>query len=439
MSEKITFKELVELIAEQSEQSQNATNSFIGELVQIIELGLKKSGSVSLSGFGKFELRWMNERDGVNPQTREEITIPGQNKIVFKPYKNLREELNRPYAKLKTKILAHTPVKKENEEHVVDDVQIKVTEKPKDERGTGKLIIPVPKLTFPPKQEKKEEDKGVVKDKEREKEKEKEKDEQKIDDGEHLLIERPVPVKEPKESPDDEDLLYEDLFKEKRPESSAIPIKKEEKKRSPLKKKEPKSLGIIWSYAAVAVILVIAIFIIFLMMQRTDVPVEVATTQNEQMVTPETPAVPDPGPETEEVVTEEPAAVPQPDDTFPFALQPHAVRAGESHWTIAGTQMGDPFLWPVIYELNREQYNNPDFIRAQDNLTIPSDADPDQLSEPQLEQVALGYLSVYRWTAENSPENAKYFLWAVGVYSIDILYSVENEVDTNDWEFALRR
>ncbi|GEM_PF-583536 len=432
MSEKITFKELVELIAKQSEQSQNATNSFIGELVQIIESGLKKSGSVSISGFGKFELRWMNEREGVNPQTGEEITIPGQNKIVFKPYKDLREQVNRPYAKLKTKVLDDTPVKKQKKETLPDDVQIKVTEKPKDERGTGKLIIPVPKLKFSPKKEPPKEDRDVAKDIE----------DPKVDDGEDMLIERPVPVPvpvaEPKESREEADLLPEDIFKEKRHEIPAEPIKKDEKKRAPLKKKAQKSSGMNWTYTAAAVIVAIAILIIFLMMQRTEGPAEVATTQNEEVVTPEPPAVPDPEPEQE--VTVEPEAVPQPDgDPFPFELQPHSVLAGESHWTIADTQMGDPFLWPVIYELNKEQYNNPDFIRAQENLTIPSDADPDQLTDLQLEQVALGYLSVYRWTAENRPENAKYFLWAVGVYSMDILYSVENEVDANDWEFALRR
>lgn len=109
MSEKITFSELVELIAEQSKQSQASTNSFIGELVNIIESGLRKSGSVSISGFGKFELRWMNERPGVNPQTGEEITIPGQNKVVFKPYKALREDVNRPYSKMEAQVLDESP------------------------------------------------------------------------------------------------------------------------------------------------------------------------------------------------------------------------------------------------------------------------------------------------------------------------------------------
>jgi nucleoid DNA-binding protein len=108
MSEKITFKELVEIIADQSKQSQSSTNSFIHELVGIIESGLKRNGSVSISGFGKFELRWMNERGGINPQTGEEITIPGQNKVVFKPYKALREEVNKPYAGLKSKIIGDT-------------------------------------------------------------------------------------------------------------------------------------------------------------------------------------------------------------------------------------------------------------------------------------------------------------------------------------------
>lgn len=105
MSEKITFRELVELIAEQSRQSRNSANNFIGELTRIIESGLEHSGSVSISGFGKFELRWMSERPGVNPRTGEEITIPGQNRVVFKPYKALREEVNRPYARLKPQVM----------------------------------------------------------------------------------------------------------------------------------------------------------------------------------------------------------------------------------------------------------------------------------------------------------------------------------------------
>ncbi len=100
MSDKITFKQLVELIARQSKQSESSANSFIHELVQIIESGLKQSGSVSISGFGKFELRWMKERSGVNPQTGDEITIPGQNKVVFKPYQALRETTNKPFASL---------------------------------------------------------------------------------------------------------------------------------------------------------------------------------------------------------------------------------------------------------------------------------------------------------------------------------------------------
>ncbi|MEX2435317.1 MAG: HU family DNA-binding protein, partial [Balneolaceae bacterium] len=109
MSEKITFRELVEQIAKQSEQSQEFTNSFIHELAGIIESGLSENGSVSISGFGKFEIRWMSERQGRNPQTGEELTIPGQNKVVFKPYKALREDVNRPYSKMQPQILDETP------------------------------------------------------------------------------------------------------------------------------------------------------------------------------------------------------------------------------------------------------------------------------------------------------------------------------------------
>lgn len=109
MTEKTSFSDLIGKISVRVERSEDFTMDFIRELVGIIEAGLRSNGSVSISGFGKFELRWMDEHKGTHPQTGDEITIPAQNKVVFKPYKSLSEYVNRPYARMKPQFLEDTP------------------------------------------------------------------------------------------------------------------------------------------------------------------------------------------------------------------------------------------------------------------------------------------------------------------------------------------
>ena len=47
----------------------------------------------ALSGFGTFEIRERAERQGINPRTREPITIAASKSIVFKPGKALKDTL----------------------------------------------------------------------------------------------------------------------------------------------------------------------------------------------------------------------------------------------------------------------------------------------------------------------------------------------------------
>jgi len=435
MSEKITFSELVDLIAEQSKQSQASTNSFIGELVNIIESGLRKSGSVSISGFGKFELRWMNERPGVNPQTGEEITIPGQNKVVFKPYKALREDVNRPYSKMEPQVLDESPKDSSNKKS--DD----------DLKESAQKTSAAPSA--------KEEDR---------------------DDGNDFLIERPNPVKEKSEveSTDDSgDEKKTDEFptqdenveiKSKPEKFTPIPVstgsEKESKgiddpnsvepklpadqnmpalnagKKSALSKKAQESGKFNWSYAAAAILVALVIFIIFLLSREfiyDDSP-QIASEQ-EQVTAPVTPA-----PELNETVENETEPPPSEPDTVPQAeTEIHTVDAGESLWSISETDLGNPYLWPMIYGLNLDQINNPNIIPVSADLAVPVISDPDNLSESQLDQVAEGYLDVYQWTRTNNPEEAKYFLWAVGVFSPEMLDRAASSVDQADLTFAKTR
>ena len=105
MSEKVTFGELIESIAEETEHSKQFTHDFLKDFVDIINSGLEEDGKVNIAGFGKFKLRRVDEREGYNPQTKEKITIPAHNKIVFKPYKDLRELVNAPYAHMEPQLI----------------------------------------------------------------------------------------------------------------------------------------------------------------------------------------------------------------------------------------------------------------------------------------------------------------------------------------------
>ncbi len=59
-----------------------------------ISASLANGENVQLSGFGTFELRQRSERKGVNPRTKEPITIPASKTVGFKPGKALKESVN---------------------------------------------------------------------------------------------------------------------------------------------------------------------------------------------------------------------------------------------------------------------------------------------------------------------------------------------------------
>ena len=51
--------------------------------------------SVTLVGFGTFSTKYMPARTGRNPQSGDAIQIAGKNKIVFKPGKDFKDNVNK--------------------------------------------------------------------------------------------------------------------------------------------------------------------------------------------------------------------------------------------------------------------------------------------------------------------------------------------------------
>lgn len=422
MSEKITFKELVDLIAAQSNQSKNSTNSFIHELVGIIENGLKNSGSVSISGFGKFELRWMKSRTGVNPQTGEELTIPGQNKVVFKPYKNLREDVNRPFSHLESKVVGEskdssesTPVKSSStqKDDAIDEDPFESLlnssdwdtdfdsvdegeDEKKDLRGSNAAYSSVSKTSVS------------------------------VDD---LLIERDNP-RFPKEEKQAESIAT--AVSEKDPEKpSSIPNKEK------IAEEVQESGSFKWSYAAAAIIALLAFIILFFMIQRYQGGNEQPVQSQTELITPAPDAS---GNDQDQATTDntEPDP-PEMEAQTEFETSSLTVEPGQSLWTIAEAELGNPYLWPVLYNLNQDLLDNPNQLPETSELQIPNISDPENLNEFEREQVALGYFSLYEWNRANNPDEARFFLWAVGVFSPDLLDQPPADVDPDDLEFARNR
>lgn len=426
MTEKTSFSDLISKISGRVDKSQDFTQDFIRELVSIIEAGLKSNGSVSISGFGKFELRWMDERKGINPQTGEELTIPGQNKVVFKPFKSLRDHVNRPYARMEPQVLEESAGKKEessappappavkifdeNVEEENDDAEEK--EDIKDEESLEAVDTGRPDATPP---EPKEDYEAAPFPFFIEEEDEETETEETLED---LLIIRESPV------PKDE---------------LAVDFDESEMAREVQKQGTSR-----WPYIAAAILAFIIILGVYYLFSGQHEP---------EMIPQEPPLTetlpdPDPVPETAPAPDPEPESEPEPDpvieETEPADIEETEfiaiiIAAGQNLWNLAIEYLGDPYLWPWIYYLNLETIEEPNLVYSGTDLTIPVPTDIDNLTNTEMREIAYGYVHAYLWFRENQPEDARNYLWAAGVYDLSVLDEFEGVADPDDLRFARNR
>lgn len=86
--------ELIEAMAARTGASKTDATRAVTALTEIIAEALRKGDSLSLTGFGTFEVRDRDARTGRNPRTGEELKIAASRVPAFKPGASLKAAVN---------------------------------------------------------------------------------------------------------------------------------------------------------------------------------------------------------------------------------------------------------------------------------------------------------------------------------------------------------
>lgn len=84
---------LIAAIAEKTGLSKKDTENVLAAFTTTVEEALKSGEKVQLVGFGTFEVRERAAREGINPSTREPITIPASRVPAFKAGQALKDSV----------------------------------------------------------------------------------------------------------------------------------------------------------------------------------------------------------------------------------------------------------------------------------------------------------------------------------------------------------
>ncbi len=76
--------ELINAIAEKAELTKAQAKSALDATLDAIAEAVAKDDKVALIGFGTFAVVEKGERTGINPATKEKITIPAKKVVKFK-------------------------------------------------------------------------------------------------------------------------------------------------------------------------------------------------------------------------------------------------------------------------------------------------------------------------------------------------------------------
>ena len=87
--------ELVAAIAAKAELSKKDADKALSAVISTLTEALVKGDKVQLVGFGTFETKSRAARTGLNPRTKETITIAASKTPAFKAGKALKDAVNK--------------------------------------------------------------------------------------------------------------------------------------------------------------------------------------------------------------------------------------------------------------------------------------------------------------------------------------------------------
>jgi DNA-binding protein HU-beta len=89
----MTKEKLIEQIADRLNGTKKSAAQAVDAMLESMQDALSNGDEVRLTGFGSFQVTQRQQRRGRNPQTGEEITIPANKTVKFKPGKDLKEKV----------------------------------------------------------------------------------------------------------------------------------------------------------------------------------------------------------------------------------------------------------------------------------------------------------------------------------------------------------
>lgn len=105
MNEKISFPDLVTLLATKLNVTKKDAEAFLKEFFTISTEVISSGEELRINELGVFKPIWVEPRASVNVQTGEPVEIPGHYKVSFVPDKVLREAVNAPFSSFSVEIL----------------------------------------------------------------------------------------------------------------------------------------------------------------------------------------------------------------------------------------------------------------------------------------------------------------------------------------------
>ena len=87
-------KEFISELVKQTNQPANTVTKLVNDTLRILEEHFQQDDSVSVSGFGSFEVKKKMERVSVNPTTGKRYLIPPKLVLAFKQSNVMKEKFN---------------------------------------------------------------------------------------------------------------------------------------------------------------------------------------------------------------------------------------------------------------------------------------------------------------------------------------------------------